>query len=78
MGYFLLESLVAVAVGSLLGVSATLGLYLLMKRVFDSISFDLGLLAVTLLVIWTASILATLIPALRAARVPPSVASRSL
>ena len=75
--YFLLESTVTTALGSALGVLGAFVLYLMMRKVFLGISFDLGLMGVTLVLLSVASILATLIPALRAARVPPGVASRS-
>lgn len=78
VGYFLVESLLATTLGSLLGVAGSIVLYRMMKPLFPQISFDLRLLSAALGVLWLASILATLIPALRAARIPPSVASRSL
>ena len=76
--YFLLESMVTTALGSALGMMGAFVLYLMMRKVFLEISFDLGLMGLTLLLLSVASILATLIPALRAARIPPGVASRSL
>jgi putative ABC transport system permease protein len=78
VAYFLLESTVTIALGSALGVIGAFTLYLMMRKVFSEISFDLGLIGATLALLSLASILATLIPALRAARVPPGVASRSL
>jgi len=78
VAYFLLESTLTTALGSALGVIGAFTLYLMMRKVFSEISFDLGLIGATLLLLSVASILATLIPALRAARVPPGVASRSL
>jgi putative ABC transport system permease protein len=78
VGYFLLESVLATTIGSLVGVLGAAVLYRVMRRVFTGITFDPRLIGASLLLLWTAAILATLIPALRAARVSPSVASRSL
>ena len=78
VAYFLLEGALTTALGAALGVIGAFTLYLMMRRVFSDISFDLGLIGATLLLLSVASILATLIPSLRAARVPPGVASRSL
>jgi len=78
VGYFLLESILATTLGSALGVVGAAVLYRMMRRVFADSTFDLRLIGLTLLLLWVASILATLIPALRAARVSPGVANRSL
>ena len=76
--YFLLESALAAATGSVIGLVATGALFMVMRRVFLAITFRPGLMALALATLWTGSIVATLIPALRAARVSPSVAGRSL
>ena len=76
--YFLVESALAAAVGSVIGVASTGALFLLMRRVFQGIRLRPGLVALALAALWLGTIVATLIPALRAARVPPSVAGRSL
>jgi len=76
--YFLVETSIGAALGSLLGLAATGGLFLFMRRVFPHITFDVHFAALTALALWLTSLLATLVPALRAARVPPSVAARSL
>lgn len=78
VSYFLVESALSTMLGSVLGVGGAFFLYLMMRRVFSEISFDVGLVALTLALLGLASVLATLIPALRAARIPPGVASRSL
>lgn len=77
VGYFLLESALATSAGTLLGVAGAAALYPTMQRVFQGIAFEARQVLLALAVLWVASILATLIPALRAARVPPSVASQS-
>ena len=78
VAYFLLESALATSAGTLLGVGGAVFLYPIMQRVFQGIAFEGRQVLLALAVLWVASLLATLIPALRAARVPPSVASRSL
>jgi putative ABC transport system permease protein len=78
VAYFLLESSLAAAMGSVIGVVSTGALFLLMKQVFQDVRFRPGLVALALAALWLGTIIATLIPALRAARVPPSVAGRSL
>jgi putative ABC transport system permease protein len=78
VGYFLLESVLATSAGTLLGLGGAAVLYPVMQRVFQGIVFQLQTVVMALVVLWGASILATLIPALRAARIPPSVASRTL
>jgi len=78
VAYFLLESTLTTTVGSALGLIGAFVLYLMMRKVFSELSFDLRLMGVTVVLLSMASILATLIPALRAARIPPGVASRSL
>ncbi len=76
--YFLVESAIAAAMGSVIGVAATVALFALMRKVFHAIHFSPALMLLALVTLWLGSIVATLIPALRAARVPPSVAGRSL
>jgi hypothetical protein len=49
-----------------------------MKRFFPGLAVDVGAIAAGVILFWSATLAATLVPALRAARVPPSVASRSL
>ena len=77
VGYFLLESALATSAGTLLGAGGVAALYPSMERVFQGIAFEPSRVLLALAVLWVASILATLIPALHGARVPPSVASRS-
>jgi len=78
IGYFLLESALATTVGSMVGVAGAVVLYRMMRRVFMDLALDFRLIGLSLALLWVASILATLVPALRAARVSPSVSSRSL
>jgi putative ABC transport system permease protein len=76
--YFLVETSIGAALGSLLGLGGAGALFLVMRRVFLHIAFEAHFAALTALALWLTSLLATLVPALRAARVPPSVAARSL
>ena len=78
VSYFLVECAIAAAMGSIIGVAATAALFAVMRHVFHAIRFDFGLMLLALATLWVGTIIATLIPALRAARVPPSVAGRSL
>jgi putative ABC transport system permease protein len=75
---FLLENAVTMLVGSLLGLVGTALLYGVMQRFFKGLTVDVIAISAGLALFWVATMLATLIPAHRAARVPPSVASRSL
>jgi putative ABC transport system permease protein len=76
--YFLLECAIAAAMGSIIGVAATAALFAVMRHVFHAIRFNFALMLLALATLWVGTIVATLIPALRAARVSPSVAGRSL
>jgi putative ABC transport system permease protein len=78
VGYFLVENAVTMAIGSAIGLGGAALLFLVMRRFFMGLSVDLTVIGLALLLFWAATIAATLDPALRAARVPPSVASRGL
>jgi putative ABC transport system permease protein len=78
VGYFLVENAFTMLAGSLLGLGGTALLFLFMKPFFPGLAVDFGAIAAGLVLFWMATLAATLVPALRAARVPPSVASRSL
>jgi len=76
MRYFLVENALAVAAGTVLGIIATLVLYLMMKRLFHGLVLDWRHLAITAALLWVDATLAALVPARRAADIPPHVASR--
>jgi putative ABC transport system permease protein len=76
MRYFLVENALAVAAGTVLGILATLVLYLMMKRLFHDLVLDWRHLAITAVLLWVDATLAALVPARRAADIPPHVASR--
>jgi uncharacterized membrane protein len=63
--------------GSVIGFAATVALFAVMRQVFHAIRFNFALMLLALATLWIGTIVATLIPALRAARVPPSVAGRT-
>ena len=60
----------------MLGLAITLGLCRLMRRAFPGLEADWRLLALTVALLWVDCTLAALVPARRAARIPPSAASR--
>ncbi|HXU81008.1 MAG TPA: FtsX-like permease family protein, partial [Polyangia bacterium] len=76
MRYFLVENALAVAAGTVLGVIATLVLYLMMKQLFHGLALDWRHLVITGALLWIDATLAAMIPARRAADIPPHVASR--
>jgi putative ABC transport system permease protein len=78
VGYFVVENAFTMLAGSLLGLSGTALLFMMMKRFFPGLAVDIGAITAGVVLFWSATLAATLVPALRAARVPPSVASRSL
>jgi putative ABC transport system permease protein len=75
--HILVETWLSTALGTALGLAATLALCTLMRRAFPGLVADGRLLALTALVLWIDCTAAALVPALRAARIPPSVASRA-
>jgi putative ABC transport system permease protein len=74
----LVETWLATVLGMAIGLAVTLALVALMRPLFAGLSVDWRLLAVTAAVLWADCTIAALIPARRAARISPSVASRSL
>jgi putative ABC transport system permease protein len=76
--YFLVESTLTTALGVLVGLGGTSAVFAMMRAVFPAISLQPSLVALALVLLWAGSVVATLVPALRAARIPPSVAGRSL
>jgi putative ABC transport system permease protein len=75
--HILVETWLATALGTALGLAATLALCTLMRQAFPGLVADGRLLALTALVLWIDCTAAALVPARRAARIPPSVASRA-
>lgn len=75
--YFLLETSLAALLGTGLGLVTTLLLFLFMQRVFSELAFAWRYLVFTAVSLWATATLAAMIPAFRAAKIPPSVAARS-
>ena len=76
--HFLTENWIVTTIGLVLGVAATYGLnYLLMAQVADT-KMPWYLVAVGMGLLWLNGIVATVPPALRAARVSPAIATRSV
>ena len=75
--YFLVENALATLLGTAVGLLLTGCLYLAMRRVFVGIQLDPKLLLLTGGLLWLDATLAAMIPARRAADIPPSVASRA-
>jgi putative ABC transport system permease protein len=76
--HFLVENWVTTTAGLLIGVGAAYALnFLLVSHVTD-VKMPWQLVAVGMLLLWINGIIATLPPALRATRVPPSIATRSV
>jgi putative ABC transport system permease protein len=76
--YFLVEVALAVALGTALGVGFTFLLFAIMREAFFAIALDARLLALTAGLLWLDGTISALLPALRAARIQPSVAARSV
>jgi putative ABC transport system permease protein len=76
VAHFMVESTVATAVGTGAGLVLTGGAYLLMRQVFPGLPLEPRALALTAALLWVDNTLAVLIPARRAARIAPSVASQ--
>jgi putative ABC transport system permease protein len=74
--YFLVESAVAAALGTGLGVALTLGLVFTTRSIFPTLAVDWRHLAATAVLLWLNATAAAMLPARRAARIPPSMASR--
>jgi putative ABC transport system permease protein len=75
--YFLVENALATMLGTAVGLLMTACLYLAMRKVFLGIQLSPKLLLLTGALLWIDATLAAMIPARRAAQIPPSVASRA-
>ncbi|HEX6161039.1 MAG TPA: FtsX-like permease family protein [Thermoanaerobaculia bacterium] len=76
--HFLAENWIVTTAGLILGVAATYGLnYLLVSNLTDT-KMPWYLVGIGMVLLWLNGIVATIPPALRAARVPPAIATRSV
>jgi putative ABC transport system permease protein len=76
--YFQTENFLIVTFGVVLGVALAIGLNLLLMKHYELPRLPLWYLPVGAMVLWLLGQLAVLAPALRASRVPPVVATRSV
>jgi putative ABC transport system permease protein len=76
--YFLLENWLVTGSGLALGLGLAWGLNYALMKVAEAPKLDWGLLAGGMLLLWVSGILAALVPALRATRVAPVVATRTI
>ena len=74
--YFLVENSIATAVGTGIGIFVTLAMFLMMRNLFSELELKWRYVVLTGLLLWFDATLAAMIPARRAADIPPSVASR--
>jgi putative ABC transport system permease protein len=76
--HFMLENWMTTTAGLALGVIATYALNYLLVANITNVKMPWQLVAAGIVVLWLNGLLATLPPALRATRVPPSIATRSV
>jgi len=76
--HFLLENWLVTSMGLVLGVLAAYGMNVGLVTVASGAKLDLGLVAGGAVLLWAAGLLATLAPALRAARTSPAIATRNV
>jgi putative ABC transport system permease protein len=76
--YFLLENWLVTGSGLALGLGLAWGLNYALMKVAEAPKLDWALLAGGMLLLWVSGILAALVPALRATRVAPVVATRTV
>jgi putative ABC transport system permease protein len=76
--YFQTENFLIVTFGIVIGVVAAIGINLALMKFFEVPRLPLGYLPVGVVALWLLGQLAVLVPALRAAAVPPVVATRSV
>jgi putative ABC transport system permease protein len=74
--YFLLENWIITNAGLILGVIAAYGLNFLLVTKTSGTKLDWQFVALAIVLLWGQGIVATLVPAMRAARVSPVVATR--
>ena len=76
--HFLLENWLVTSMGLGFGVIAAYGINVALVTVASGAKLDLGLLAGGVILLWSVGLLATLAPALRAARISPAIATRNV
>jgi putative ABC transport system permease protein len=78
LGYLLLETLIPTQIGNLLGFVALVAMLPVAQKRFSGLRMEPADMLATALLLSLAGVAARLLPALRATRIPPSEASRSL
>jgi putative ABC transport system permease protein len=76
--YFLIENTLVSAIGIGLGLAAALGLNVVLVNNFAGSKLGPGLVAAGVLVLWLVGVAATIVPARRASRLPPALATRTV
>ena len=74
--YFLLENWIVTNAGLILGVAVAYGLNVLLVTKTSGAKLDWRLVIASIVLIWLQGIIATLIPAMRATRFSPVIATR--
>ncbi|HEX7370617.1 MAG TPA: FtsX-like permease family protein [Rhodanobacteraceae bacterium] len=78
LAYFQTENFLIVTFGIVVGIAFAIGINLVLMKFFEVPRLPLWYLPVGVVVLWLLGQLAVLVPALRAAAVPPVVATRSV
>src|SRR5262249_27038209 len=76
--YFLLENWLVTTLGLIFGLPITFLLNVLVKRQLSDLPLEWTSIVLGMVVFWVVGLVAALVPALRAAAVPPSVASKTV
>ncbi len=76
--HFLVENWLVTTMGAVLGVGLAYGLNLMLTSAVGGVRLDPALVGGGVLLLWTAGIGSTLLPALRAAQISPAIATRNV
>jgi putative ABC transport system permease protein len=76
--YFLVENWMITSLGATLGLVLTYALNYLLVTNTQAVKLDWRLLVIGIALLWVQTIVATLVPAIRAATVPPVIATRAV
>ena len=76
--HFVVESALVTCMGTILGITAAYGINIALVSFTQAPKIGGGLLAGGAALLWVAGIVATLVPAMRAARVSPAIATRTV